>query len=164
MIITGLQPTSWSETASQVNGDEPTSEHTADTDKSVIEFAGQQLNVPISPLDISTEQSLKKKPGNTMPAPVIVRFTKYEIRDAIYKARFQLKHVTGRKLIFNEDLTKTVSSLFREARNLVKSKSLHGAWTAGGQLYAKRSNHSSCRAKKITTEAELRQLVIEDSI
>ena len=48
----------------------------------------------------------------------------YKIRDAIYKAWFQLKHVTGRKLFMNEDLANSVSSLFCEARNLVKSKSL----------------------------------------
>jgi hypothetical protein len=166
LIFTGLTPRSWSEATSQANADDASAEHTADTEKAVIELVENQLHVPVTPSDISIAHRLKKKPGNTAPAPIIVRFTNYKIRDAIYRARFNLKNVlnsTGQKLFINEDLTKSVAKLFREARELVKAKSLHGTWTAGGQVFIKRSNHPSCRAKKVSSETELRHVVLEDS-
>lgn len=165
LIITGVAPCSWSETTSQANADNSSAEHTADTEKAVIELLENKLHIPVAPTDISIAHRLKKKPGSTAPAPIIVRFTNYKIRDATYKARFNLKNVTnsmGQKLFINEDLTKSVAKLFRQARELVKGKSLHGAWTAGGQVFVKRSNHPTCHAKKVMSETELRQVVQAD--
>ena len=60
------------------------------------------------------------------PSPMIVKFTNRKAEDAVFQAKLQLKQVPGAKIYFNEDLTKTASSLFRTARRLLKEKKIVG--------------------------------------
>jgi hypothetical protein len=58
----------------------------------------------------------------------------------------------------NEDLTKPVAELFHEARQLIKHKRLHSAWTTGGVLHVKKTEGRGERSVKITSLGELTSL------
>jgi hypothetical protein len=158
LIITGLPTTSYLEAASLMSGEQgQTSEHAETTEKSVLDLCNNRLHVPIMPQDISIAHRLKKKANSTEPASVIVRFTNYKARDAVYRARLNLKgtHGNGHRVFISEDLTKSTANLFRQARSLVREKTLHAAWTAGGTVFVKQTDNPSCRPKRVTSAADL---------
>ena len=75
----------------------------------------------------------KLNPNN--PRDIIVKFTFY--RQKLYLTRSSLKD-NGFKITFiNEDLTSRRSSLLFNARALVKSGSLLGAWSSDGNILVK---------------------------
>ena len=83
-----------------------------------------KLNVPLTASDISIAHRLAKKSGDPGPP----RFVNRKARDAVYAARRQLRsHTAGndRGIYINEDLTSHTAELFRNARNMVKTKHLH---------------------------------------
>ena len=57
------------------------------------------------------------------------------------------------QVFINEDLQKTTTDLFRQARGLIKEHKLHGAWTAYGTLYVK-TGHSKTPVR-VSSPADL---------
>jgi hypothetical protein len=70
---------------------------------------------------------------------ILVKFTSYRARQKLYTMRTKLKDEgLGYQGVFvNEDLTRPRSELLFEARTLVKSKKLAGAWSADGNILIK---------------------------
>ena len=80
-----------------------------------------QLHLQIQPNDISITHRLKKRNVSDAGPPVtMIRFTNRKAREAVYKARRQLRG-TPNCIFINEDLTKSTADLFRQARQLVSS-------------------------------------------
>ena len=91
------------------------------TETAVLDFSNNVLGVPLTRNDISIAHRLPKRPTDSKPAAIIVRFTNRRARDAVYNAR---KALTRRNLnvYVNEHLIKSRSVVLREARKLVKAK------------------------------------------
>ena len=73
----------------------------------------------------STPASIKE---TDLEPNIIVKFINCTARDMVFRARGQLKNlpITG-KIFINEDLSKDTAQLLRQARSMVKAKSLHVA-------------------------------------
>lgn len=162
LIIHGLPESSYSEAASaQPPPSQPSSsiggsrepndsasplETNVASEKVIIDFVNNKLHVPLSPADISVAHRLTKKPGDLRPAPIIVRFTNKRMRNAVYSAR-KVLFKTG--FFINEQLTKDRAALLKEAKQLVKGKKLHGAWTNNGVVYIKISDLPNTRPIRV---------------
>ena len=121
----------------------------------VLELVNTRLGVNVSSSDISIAHLLKQRQPSNRPPSIIVRFTSMKVRDQVYRARRSLKN-SQPPVYINEDLTKMAASLYRQARELVKKKLLHAAWTSGGALFIRKSEEASCKPQKISTESALR--------
>jgi len=103
-----------------------------------------------------------KQPGDdSAPPRIIMRLTTRRVRDAMYAARRQLKLSspnTGSAVYINEDLTKESAALFKEARQLVKNKTVFGCWTTNDIVHVKRSSDGNCKPLKILSVSDLQQL------
>lgn len=156
LIIAGLPVVSYAEAASSTTGEsaagQPT-ENMKTTEASVLALC-QQLQVPITPSDISIAHRLQKRNDDEPPA-VIVRFTSRKARDSVYAARFQLKNRKDNTIFINEDLTKTTAKLFAQARKLVKNKVIFSTWTKIGTVYIKREDTPTCRPTRILSVEDL---------
>lgn len=73
------------------------------------------------------------KPRST-PRAIIVKFSTYRYRQCLFTARKLAKDNGYRDVYINEDLTKYRNDLLYQARKLVKSKCLLGAWSADGTI------------------------------
>lgn len=62
--------------------------------------------------------------------PIIVKFTSYQPRDAIWRAKRALK---GTGIVITESLTKHRQAIFKTAR---EKYGKHNCWTADGRIYA----------------------------
>ena len=67
------------------------------------------------------------------PRAVIVRFSRYNARNEVYRARTKLKDVQGPKIYIREDLTSKRATLYWE---LVNSKKTKTCWTQDGSIFA----------------------------
>jgi len=113
--------------------------------KAVLDLFNVQLNVPVKLTDISAAHRLGSSRHSdtasassrpSVPSPIIVRFTSKRVRDEVFRARKQLK--SSRSTIFiNEHLTSENSTLFRDARQLLKNKKLFSTWSFNGSIYIK---------------------------
>lgn len=159
LIFTGLPVVNYSEAAS-VNSNNHDAESSLSTEQAVLELVNNTMKVSLTAGDISVAHRLRKKPSDSTPARVIVRFTNRKARNAVFAARRQLKSysgVNGHKIYVNEDLTHETADLFRQARQLVKQKSIFGCWTSGGVIYVKKSEHDS-KPTKISLLSDLHSL------
>ena len=171
LIISGLPLQSYTEAASTATPNENNAhivENSTDTEKAALQLFTDCLHLPISSSDISVAHRLRTKPqstagtvqqqGKDSPA-VIVKFTNRKARDAVFRARLLLKDINEdnrTKIYINEDLTKHVAELFRQARSMVRSKRAHSAWTSGGALFIKKTAASS--KMKVSSKTELETL------
>ena len=120
-----------------------TSTVTEDTDShlsvenDVIKFCRNELHVNIDHSDISSAYRAKAGPKDNV-RPVIVRFATRRAREMIYRAKKCLKHsqITP-KVYISEQLTKSASALFYEARLRLKDKRVLSAWTQNGHVLVK---------------------------
>lgn len=157
LVISGLPAVSYTDAVQ--TGDDGGSVANGMLEQEVIRlFNSLSMEKPILESDISVAHRLKQHIPNK-PAPVIVRFTNRKAKDAVYRARRQLKPLPGRDanthIYINEDLTKTTADLFRRARELRRQRKIFSAWTFKGVLYIKRSADASCRPEKITQISNL---------
>ena len=160
LVITGLPLVDYSDAASTnaVNSDLETS---LSTERAVLDLVSTHLNVPITAADISIAHRLRKKPSDPAPARVIVRFTNRRIRNAVYAARRQLKSYNngnGHKIFINEDLTHETAEVFRQARQLVKQKSIFSCWTTGGVVYIKKTPERECKPVRLTLSSDISRM------
>jgi hypothetical protein len=157
LIIAGMPTTGYSDAVSQPAQEDDIATSTPSVESAVVKLFNTQLKVPISTADISVAHRLRPKKDDKT-APIIVSFTSLKARDAVYRARRGLKDYKDHRIYINEDLTRTVVELFRQARELVKEGKLIGAWTAGGVLVVRKSLESNCRPVKVFTATQLHEV------
>ena len=116
---------------------------------------GKLMGVKISDNDISVSHRvpLSSKNKKSVPAPIIVKFTRREKKDEFYSARMKLKKVTARDLgyrfntnnyiFINESLTSENRNLFNEALRVKKQSGYKFFWTLNGQIYLRKSADTS---------------------
>lgn len=120
------------------------------TDEKVRKIArALEVNVDLTDIDRSHRIGIQK-PGK--PRDIIVKFSTYRARNALYRARVGLKTCGYSGVFVNEDLTQIRSALFYKARQLVKDRYLNGAWTYDGTIMVKDDNQKTHR---ITCVSEL---------
>ena len=168
LIFQGLPPSSFSE-AVATGGDSLTRTRQGDTttgrshviggshaesERCILAFINDVLHVPLSLTDISKAHRLPKRRNDSHPAPLIVRFTNLRARNAVYAAK---KSLASHKppVYINEHLTADRAALFRQARGLVKSKKIQGAWTHNGSVFIKLSNLPQSSPLRVCSEADL---------
>ena len=98
------------------------------TETAVFDFSNNVLGVPLTRNDISIAHRLPKRPTDSKPAAIIVRFTNRRARDAVYNARKALKR-RNLNVYVNEHLIKSRSVVLGEAKKLVKAKKLDQQWS-----------------------------------
>jgi hypothetical protein len=162
LIIHGLNGTSCAEASSSpmlsTKGQGPSDISPLDThfetEIAVLDFANNVLGVPLNLTDISVAHRLPKRPNDSNPAPIIVRFSNRRSRNAVYSAR---KALAGQKpaIYINEHLTKRRAVLLREARQLVKAKKLQGAWSANGNIFIRLSDLPTSRPLRVNDMSDL---------
>ena len=100
-------------------------------------------------------KSNPEKPTN-LPRPILVKFSSYNTRSAIYKAKKQLKESDGRYFI-NEDLIPKISSLFAKTCELRSEGYIEKAWTHDSViLYTLDENDSN--PKTIASETDIDEI------
>ena len=168
LIFQGLPPSSFSE-AVAIGGDASSkdkgvgvgsaggsrvTESSAESERCILSFVNDVLNVPLSPMDISLAHRLPKRRTDSKPAPLIVRFTNLRARNAVYAARKSL--ASHQPAVFiNEHLTKDRATLFYQARDLMKKKKIQGAWSHNGSIFIKLSNLPDTRPIRVCSVADL---------
>jgi len=132
-------------TASAAMGD---SHSISDSHQSVEEmftaFCHDKLGVDVDLRVISIAHRLKAGTNDSF-RPIIVRFTNRRIRDHIYAARKTLKPPKGTRrskdaVFISENLTKSASDFFYEARQLLKQKNIHASWMQNGLVHVRFSS------------------------
>ena len=83
----------------------------------------------------------KRKLDNNAPRPIIVKFTRYNVRNKIFKSKKKLK---GKTVSITESLTK------RRVVELKKAREMHGfknVWSQDGQIFEFLSMNSDFQTK-----------------
>ena len=131
------------------------------TTEEIINFVKEKLpNVELKLENIDKCFCLKvksnpEKPTN-LPRPILVKFSSYNTRSAIYKAKKQLKESDGRYFI-NEDLIPKISSLFAKTCELRSEGYIEKAWTHDSViLYTLDENDSN--PKTIASETDIDEI------
>ena len=129
-----------------------------DTDTVVINLAKDKLGIQLSPGDIDRSHRLpvRTNAGNDddqprLPKPLLVKFTRYSMRDRVYRARSKLQE-NARHIFINEHLSRDRQMLFFKVRN---HHSIKKAWTNDFKITALTKDN---RKVKITTENDLDRL------
>lgn len=129
------------------------------TIQSVLNLCNIHLGMTVKDTDISYAYRVSSK-SNIKHRPVVVRFVSRHIRNVVLSARKTLKNSTGMGTVFiNEHLTKQNSLIFARARQLVKNKSLHSAWTRGGITFVRLSGDIGDKPKRIISVEDLENVM-----
>ena len=160
LIIRGLPERTASERASDApalnDGAPSLRENFEAVESTVLEFFNNKLGVRVGPQDISVAHRLKATERDKV-RPVIMRFLSRKVRNAVYRAKKQLRD-TNQGVYISEHLTKTASDFFFSARKLLKEKKIFGTWTQNGQVYVKFAPEPNAKGKIIKCQADLNLL------
>ena len=117
----------------------------------LVDFFDVVMDIHLDKRDIVDAHSISQN-GKTM----LVTFTSPVTKRTIFKEKKKLK--TNAKIVFiNDSLTKRRASLFKKARDLVKTKSIAAAWSGNGNIYVKEKEEDE--PKKIICEQELERFL-----
>jgi hypothetical protein len=158
LMITGIKEGSYSERASpggtrmMGGGGGPADGHAA-VENTVIKFCDEHLKVALSPHDITAAYRLKAKTTGAI-RPIVVRFANMKARDAVYRARRELKGA-NLDVYLSEHLTKTNSELYFEARMRLKARKIAMTWTQGGLVNIKFTKDPGEKPKIVRCLADL---------
>ena len=109
-------------------------EHSESTDDRVLELFREELNEDIL-VDLDrTHRIGKKRHSNSKPRPVIVKFSRYNIREKVFKSKEKLR---GKNISITENLTGYRMSILNEAREKFGFKNV---WTYDGRILYKDNN------------------------
>ena len=165
LIIHGIAVQSFAETASSQGArsrddDVQIGSSSEATENVVLNFCINTLGINVEPQDISVAHRLKStvnsntnQSASRLPPPIIVKFTRRKIRDAIYMARKRLKGSSTR-IFINEHLTPANGLIHKRARDLVKQKRLSATFTSNGIVNII-SNDLNSRPMKIYNLSDL---------
>ena len=100
-----------------------------DTDQEIFNIVKNDLAEEITIHDIDRTHHLgERKLDNNVPRPIIVKFTRYNVRNRIFKTKKKLK---GKTVSITESLTK------RRVTELRKAREMHGfnnVWSQDGKI------------------------------
>lgn len=144
IIIRGLPETSHAERASaNADADALTTDSHASVESSVLALCSDRLGVRVTERDISVAHRLRAGPKDSS-RPIIVRFTSRRVRDDVLRAKKKLfvprsTNESGNTpgVFISEHLTRSVSTLYFEARKMVREKKIVSAWTNKGLVNIK---------------------------
>ena len=130
-----------------------------DNVENVIEL-GKLLNVNLTRNDIDIVHRMNTKSKN-QPRPIIVRFSSYNAKNQLYKARIKLRNLFSQalgpgKIYINENLTSWRAELFREVRKVKKKYQNGKAWTVDGKIFFK--PELTAKAQRIDSYEDLKAL------
>ena len=102
---------------------------------------GKILKVNLTRGDIDIVHRLNTK-NKAKTRPITVRFSNYNAKSQLYKARINLRNATlhdlgAEKIFINENLTAWRARLFRETRKVRKKYHNGKAWTVDGKIFFK---------------------------
>ena len=105
------------------------------TDTVIIDLVKDKMGIELDPIDIDRSHRINQRTprdsnGRYPPKVIIVKFTRYNQRDKVYRARVKLRRTN---IYVHEDLTAIRSRLLYKARihdNVKKTWTLHGRITA----------------------------------
>lgn len=123
-----------------------------DTDKIVLELA-KDIGIDLKAEEISRSHRLPNR-QNRSPRDIVVRFTTYNKRQKILKARKNLRNKRDH-IYINEHLTKQRSDLAYNARKLKKEGLIDDTWTMDGKIFVKTSRNGQTYINGITHQDEL---------
>jgi hypothetical protein len=161
IIIRGLPDTSYAQRAHTTSSSaSDNAESSGVLEDTVIELCQKSLGVAVQRQDISVAHRLKASAHDQF-RPVIVRFTSRRMRDDVYRAKRELKTLPRDKAIYiSEHLTRLASSVFFEARKLLRDKKLTAAWTMHGLVNVKYTSNVAEKPTIIRNVAELATLAV----
>ena len=121
---------------------------------------GKLLEVNLTRGDIDIAHRMKTK-SKSKPRPIIVRFSNYNAKSQLYKARINLRNVTlqdlgAEKIFINENLTTWRAELFKEVRKVRKKYHNGRTWTLDGKIFLK--TDFTERVLRIDSYEDLRNL------
>ena len=159
LIIKGLPEQSYAERATDSSDASrpapPTAASHLAVETTVLAFCRDALKLDVSPQDISTAHRLKAGPRDAT-RPIIVRFTSRRVRENVFRAKKLLKDAPlPNKVYISEQLTKTASTLFYEARKKQREKMLTSAWTHNGQVFIKFGSDAGEKATLVKSMRDL---------
>ena len=164
LVVRGLPERSFAEAASgEASSSAATSsgtrpgtvpESSDQVEKTFLDFCHDKLHIALDTRDISIIHRMKAGTKDTV-RPIIVRFTSKKARNCVFAARKVLKG-SGSKVFLSEHLTKANSSIFFEARGLLRNRKIFGCWTSGGSVYIKTTTDQNGRPVLVRSLEELR--------
>ena len=134
------------------------------TDQAIINLAKEKMGITIAPTDIDRSHRLssrqaaasvegvgttESKESSSKPRIIIVKFSRYNVRDIVYRQRTKLR---GTNVYIHEDLTGYRSNLLFKARTHDNVKK---TWTADGKITAFTKDG---RKVRIASERDLEDL------
>ncbi|KAE8741065.1 hypothetical protein FOCC_FOCC013403 [Frankliniella occidentalis] len=119
------------------------------TDQLVLDLA-KKLKVNIQLNNIDRSHRVGKPMGST-PRPIIVKFTSYASKKAVFQAKKLLK---GTRTTVREDLTRERLALLKEA---IRNYSEKNVWTSDGVIMIKVGENT--RPLRVRNDAELSSML-----
>lgn len=150
LMFYGLKVTSYADAASVTRDNSNTAvpvdlrENNSRLVQEILNICNNTLNVPITTSDISVAHrvgsSSSASNSSQSSPPIVVRFTSRRARDNVFAARKKLKDSNLPGLYINEHLSTDMAKIFKQARDLIKSKKIHSAWSHNGIVFFKVSS------------------------
>ena len=124
------------------------------TDEKVLAMINQHLGLNMGPEAIDRSHRIYRRPnphGNpasldsgqrasyaaaasrSNPRAIVVKFTRYNQRQAVYRARTKLRHAKGEKIFIRESLTNKRVQLYRET---LQNENVKSVWSQDGKVFA----------------------------
>ena len=123
---------------------------------------GKLLQVNLTPGDIDIVHRMNTK-SKDKPRPIIARFSNYNAKSKLYKARLNLRNmdlhmedVGAEKIFINENLTAWRAELFKEARKVKKKYHNGKTWTIDGKIFLK--TDTTAKVLRINSHEDLKGL------
>ncbi len=128
--------------------------------ENIQKMARTKLEMSVEKSDIVESYRLGKINNRKKTRDLIVKFKKKSTRDQFYNNRKKLTPNDEQQNVYiNDQLTEHRASIFYEARNMVKAKKLHSAWTQRGNILIR--NEDSDKPKQISSFKQLAEILGE---
>lgn len=106
-----------------------------DTDELVLKTLKDDLALQIDEKELDrTHRIGKPRKAGENPRPIIVKFSRYNLRRKVFTNKKRLK---GKKIMITESLTSRRMSLYKSAKELFGYKNV---WTSDGKILYKEGN------------------------
>lgn len=89
------------------------------------------LDLERNHLDRTHRLGRPKRPDDTKPRPIIIKFVSYTERSQVYATKRKLK---GTSMLISENLTVKRMEIFRAARLMAKEGKISSTWTQDGRI------------------------------
>ena len=113
------------------------------TDIKVTEMCKEDLGITLNRMDIDRSHRIGAGGGNK-PRPIIMKFSRYNVRAAVFRAKKKLK---GKPRLITESLTKSRLSLLKTAWEKLGKENV---WTVDGEIFSKMGEAGAKKVENIT--------------